>query len=62
MPVVLKYTLAERPCGCSDPAQRAGAAQGTSTEGVGETAGWRGVGVSAGKEGSGWKGDGGRSC
>lgn len=39
MSVVLKYTLAGRPCERSDPAQRAGAAQGTRVEGTGETEG-----------------------
>lgn len=44
MSVVLKYTLAGRPCECSDPAQRAGAAQGTSAQGRGNLPGRREVG------------------
>lgn len=39
MSVVLKYTLAGRPCERSDPAHRAGDAQGTIVEGEGETEG-----------------------
>lgn len=39
MSVVLKYTLAGRPCKCSDPAQRAGAAQGTHMEGTRDAGG-----------------------
>lgn len=47
MSVVLKYTLAGRPCERSAPAQRAGAAQGTRVEtegGPGNLLGRREVG------------------